>query len=144
MPIRREYRWFYPIDWPQLWLRSGLTVRRGGASIAVARMATWSFTLGMVAGGTEKRLLGGTVGAGRSHCGRNRPPKGMTGSFRPEVVLATTHLDHNPSNNKTRNLKAYCQRCHMLHDRDEHRRRRQIAFRKKNALGDLFLGPYSN
>ena len=31
-----------------------------------------------------------------------------------KVVLATAHLDHNPSNNKTRNLKAYCQRRHML------------------------------
>jgi hypothetical protein len=57
-----------------------------------------------------------------------------------KVVLATAHLDHNPSNNKRRNLKAYCQRCHMLHDREEHRRRRRIALRKKNALGDLFLG----
>src|SRR5580704_18714862 len=61
-----------------------------------------------------------------------------------KVVLATAHVDHNPSNNKTRNLKAYCQRCHMLHDREEHRRRRRIALRKKNALGDLFLGRYSD
>jgi hypothetical protein len=28
-----------------------------------------------------------------------------------------------------------------LHDRKEHRRRRWIAFRNKNALGDLFPGP---
>jgi hypothetical protein len=61
-----------------------------------------------------------------------------------KVVLATAHLDHNPSNNKARNLKACCQRCHMLHDREEHRRRRRIALRKKNALGDLFLGRYSD
>jgi hypothetical protein len=61
-----------------------------------------------------------------------------------KVALATAHLDHNPSNNKARNLKAYCQRCHMLHDREEHRRRRRITLRKRNALGDLFLGPYSN
>jgi hypothetical protein len=59
-----------------------------------------------------------------------------------KVVLATAHLDHNPSNNKARNLKAYCQHWHMLHDRDEHHRRR-ITLRKRNALGDLFLGPYS-
>jgi hypothetical protein len=61
-----------------------------------------------------------------------------------KVMLARAHLDHNPSNNRARNLKAYCQRCHMLHDREEHRRRQRIAFRKKNALGDLFLGRYSN
>ena len=59
-----------------------------------------------------------------------------------KVMLARAHLDHNPSNNRARNLKAYCQRCHMLHDREEHRRRQRIAFRKKNALGDLFLGRF--
>jgi hypothetical protein len=71
----------------------------------------------------------------------------LTQSLAPEddrilttkVVLATAHLDHNPSNNKARNLKAYCQRCHLLHDREEHRRQRRITFRKRNALGDLFL-----
>jgi hypothetical protein len=35
-------------------------------------------------------------------------------------VAVTAHLDHNPSNNKPRNLEAYCQHCHILHDRDEH------------------------
>jgi hypothetical protein len=43
MPIRREYRWFYPIDWPQLSAQFGLAVRRAGASIAVAHMAAWFF-----------------------------------------------------------------------------------------------------
>ena len=44
----------------------------------------------------------------------------------------------------THNLKAFCQRCHMLHDRKEHRRQRRFAFQRRNALGDLFLGPYSD
>jgi hypothetical protein len=61
-----------------------------------------------------------------------------------KVVLATAHLDHDPSNNRPRNLKAFCQRCHMLHDRDEHRRRRWITLRRRKALGDLFLGRYSD
>ena len=33
-----------------------------------------------------------------------------------KVVLATAHLDHDPTNNRPRNLKALCQRCHMIHD----------------------------
>jgi hypothetical protein len=41
-----------------------------------------------------------------------------------------------------RNLKALCQRCHMLHDQKEHRRRRWLTLRVRNAIGDLFLGPY--
>ena len=48
-----------------------------------------------------------------------------------KVVLATAHLDHDPSNNLSCNLKALCQRCHMLHDREEHQRQR----RKENDRG---------
>ena len=58
------------------------------------------------------------------------------------VVLAAAHLDHDPTNNRLGNLKALCQRCHMLHDRDEHRRRRWITLRMRKAIGDLFLGLY--
>jgi hypothetical protein len=32
----------------------------------------------------------------------------------------------------------------MLHDREEHRRRRWITLRRRKALGDLFLGRYSD
>ena len=53
------------------------------------------------------------------------------------VVLATAHLNHDPTDNR-----ALCQRCHMLHDRDEHRRRRWRTYRARRALGDLFTGPY--
>jgi hypothetical protein len=31
----------------------------------------------------------------------------------------------------------------MLHDRKEHQRRRWLTFRMRKALGDLFLGRYS-
>ncbi len=59
-----------------------------------------------------------------------------------KVVLATAHLDYDPTNNPARNLKALCQRCHMLHDREEHRRQRSLTLRARKALGDLFIGPY--
>jgi 5-methylcytosine-specific restriction endonuclease McrA len=35
-----------------------------------------------------------------------------------KVVLAAAHLDHDPSHNTLRNLKALCQRCHLRHDSD--------------------------
>ncbi len=40
------------------------------------------------------------------------------------VVLAAAHRDHDTSNNADANLAAFCQRCHMIHDRPEHQRRR--------------------
>ena len=68
--------------------------------------------------------------------------------YQPQVarttrtVLACSHLDHDPQNNVGRNLQALCGRCHLAHDRDEHRRRRALTFRARLALGDLCLGPY--
>ena len=41
-----------------------------------------------------------------------------------------------------RNLVALCQRCHLIHDREEHRRRRWFTLFRRKALGDLFLGRY--
>jgi hypothetical protein len=37
---------------------------------------------------------------------------------------------------------AFCQRCHLQHDRQEHRRRRWLTLFRRKALGDLFLGRY--
>ena len=41
-----------------------------------------------------------------------------------------------------KNLRALCQRCHMLHDRPHHLAQRWITYRRRLAVGDLFLGPY--
>ena len=59
------------------------------------------------------------------------------------VVLACAHLNHNPMDNRARNLAALCQRCHLLHDAAEHRRQRWATLFRRKAAGDLFLGPYS-
>jgi len=49
---------------------------------------------------------------------------------------------HDPTNNRPSNLKAFCQRCHMLHDRPEHQRRRWFTLFRRKALGDLYQGRY--
>jgi hypothetical protein len=58
-------------------------------------------------------------------------------------VLAAAHLDHDSGNNRPRNLKAFRQSCHLLHDRKEHHRRRWLPLRMSKTLGELFLGRYS-
>jgi hypothetical protein len=45
-------------------------------------------------------------------------------------------------NRDLKNLRALCQRCHMLHDRLHHLTQRWITYRRRRAVGDLFLGPY--
>jgi hypothetical protein len=58
------------------------------------------------------------------------------------VVLAAAHLDSDPTNNRLTNLRALCQRCHLLHDRSHHLAQRWITYRRRLAIGDPFFGSY--
>ena len=167
MPIRPQFRYLYPIDWPQLsklirfgrargrcegcgrphmhkvrhlgdgrwWDEDRQTWRDGRGRLLphlvmndnVAEPPTLDLFL-------ESRL---EEPAG----GQRRPllTVDLLSKVRvTKVVLATAHLDHDTTNSAPRNLKALCQRCHMIHDRPEHRRRRWLTLRMRKALGDLF------
>lgn len=53
-----------------------------------------------------------------------------------QIVLTVAHLDHDEENHdvKLGRLAALCQRCHLLYDINEKKRRRK----NKKAVGDLF------
>ena len=40
-----------------------------------------------------------------------------------KIILTVAHLDHDTSNNKPDNLRAWCQRCHLNYDKELHQRR---------------------
>ena len=132
-------RWLYPIDWPLL-SRHVRYVRAKGRCEQCGRPD----------GRTIKQLQDGRWWDEERQLWRD--DEGEPASW-PDVVdyaghvlrrirLGAAHLDHDPANSKLSNLKALCQRCHLRHDREEHRRRRRITFLLRRALGDLFLGPY--
>ena len=140
MPIRREHRFFYPIDWREL----SLTIR-------FRRAGGWCERCRRPHGQTIYHLGDGRwwdreVCAWRGDDGeilRVQPKAEDLGPITTtRVVLATAHRDHDTSNNADANLAAFCQRCHMLHDRPEHRRRRWRTLFRRKALGDLFQGLY--
>lgn len=142
MPIRREHRWFYPVDWTEL-----------SALIRFDRAKSRCEECGRPHGQLVPHLGDGRwwdaeVSMWRNGRGRALktlpPPDRWNATLRTtRVVLACAHLNHNPSDNRSRNLKAFCQRCHMIHDRPEHQRRRLLTLRMKKAIGDLFLGLYT-
>lgn len=41
------------------------------------------------------------------------------------IVLTVAHLNHDRTDNRPENLAALCQRCHLLHDREQHRETRR-------------------
>jgi hypothetical protein len=84
----------------------------------------------------------GPLPAGRTLVAR-WPDLIEAGYFRlTRVVLAAAHLDNNPANSRLANLRGLCQRCHLLHDLPYHRVQRWLTFRRRWAVGDLFLGLY--
>ncbi len=64
----------------------------------------------------------------------NGQPHPVTGS---KVVLTVAHLDGDTQNNKRKNLRALCQRCHLRLDRAQHNRTRAINVSKRE--GQMFL-----
>lgn len=149
MPIAPEHRWHYPIDWRELSLIIRFTRAQGRCEHCGRPHGQDVTHLG---DGTWWDAERGTWRDGRGRRVRKLPPPQALEAGQPHlagippaprlpvtrVVLASAHLDHNPSNNRSRNLAALCQRCHMLHDGEEHRRRRWSKVFRLKALGDLF------
>lgn len=140
MPIRRELKGYYPIDWREL-----------SRVIRFERADGQCERCGRPHGRMISHLGDGRWFDAETECWRDG--RGRAVAFvdfsaygdqlrQTRIVLATAHLDHNPANNRPGNLKALCQRCHLQHDREEHRRRRRLTYRRRRALGDLFEGHY--
>jgi hypothetical protein len=140
MPIRPQFKWLYPIDWPQLSATIRFKRAKGCCEGCCRPHGRIVQHLGNGRWWDEERLIW-RDGRGRP-LPRLKVAADAPGTRSTRVVLATAHLDHDPTNNRERNLKALCQRCHMINDREEHRRRRWLTYRMRRAMGDLFLGLY--
>lgn len=139
MPIRRELRPLYPLHWPELSRRVRFE-RAGGRCQRCGRQH-----------GTIVRCLPDgrwydpderTWRDGKGRSARWPDLEQLVWQRTTRVVLAAAHMDHDPRNNRLRNLRSLCQRCHILHDRSHHLAQRRITYLLRRALGDLFLGPY--
>ena len=84
----------------------------------------------------------GECGTHHGRCtARNYESHPVTGT---KVIFTVAHLGyetgdkHNKMDVRPRNLKAMCQRCHLLFDLDEHieNRRRNLALKKLRAMID--------
>src|SRR5271156_5288549 len=140
MPIRPELRPLYPPHWRELSSHvrferaEGRCQRCGRPHLVLLRCLP------------DGRWFDDQAATWRDRRGRPArwPDLMETARFRmTRVVLAAAHLDSDPTNNRLKNLRALCQRCHMLHDRPQHLAQRWITYRRRSAVGDLFLGPYS-
>ncbi len=150
MPIRPEHRWLYPIDWRELSNLVRFTRAKGrcehcrrphGHDVLHLRNGVWwdeDAAIWRDGKGRGLRRLHSPIAMLANEPGLPGivPPTSLPTT---RVVLASAHLNHDPSDNRPRNLAALCQRCHMVHDAAEHRRRRWFNAFRLRAIGDLFV-----
>jgi hypothetical protein len=144
MPIRAELQKLYPPDWPQI--SNHIRFVRAGGRCEQCGRPHGEFII-CYPDGRWRKIRGRQW---YDACGAPLAGSPDPGAFEDEgmtwVVLACAHLDHDPTNNDPAddyaNLQALCQRCHMNHDREHHRRQIYFSHRARLAIGDFFYGLY--
>lgn len=141
MPIRASEKARYPKDWPAI---SQRIRERAGNCCEFCGLKNYSL------GGRTKH--GGWLAAQPKGekltrlewpepgeywwCG-NGETEGRARLKIVRIVLTVAHLDHTPENVGDENLKALCQRCHLVYDAKHHAKNAAETRRKKFANGDL-------
>jgi hypothetical protein len=139
MPIKKELKGFYPIDWREL-SRTIRFERAGGCCEGCGR--PHGRTTSHLGDGRWFDPVGEIWRDGQGRAIDRVDYRDYQDALQQtNVMLATAHLNHDVADNRAKNLKALCQRCHLLHDRAEHRRQRRLTWRRRRALGICSRGP---
>jgi hypothetical protein len=144
MPIRASMRQLYPDNW-----RAISTTVRFDREHGICQQC------GRRHGETVLRLPDGrwfdsAINEWRGDDGQTKPWPDMftyASAKRTRVYLAAAHITHDPRQNGSSPyplVAAWCQRCHLQHDRPYHTVRRAVDRWSRQATADLFLGDYSN
>lgn len=139
MPIRPELKALYSKRWPEISRHVRFERARGRCQACGRPHGEW---VRVAASGL---WFDKPQGVWRNIRGQEASPPDLIeqiGVRETYVVLAAAHLDHDPRNNRLRNLRALCQGCHLRHDRTWHAQQRRLTWRSRYALGDLFEGVY--
>ncbi len=139
MPIRPELQSLYPLNWKAISARIRFERANGrcegcgkphGQSVRYLADGRWSDAVL----GSWRNRVGGPADWPRLD--------DLAAGRTMRVILAAAHLDHDPRRNTDDNLAAWCQICHLHHDRERHREQRRITYRMRWAVGDLLEGVY--
>src|SRR5215218_5512764 len=105
MPIRPQLRWFYPIDWREL--SCVIRFERAQSRCERCRRPHGHVVQHLGDGRWwDEAELTWRNGRGRKLRGLPAPELISSALRTTKVTLATAHLDHDPTNNHPRNLKA--------------------------------------
>ena len=142
MPIRHENKSRYPTDWPTISRRvrdeagnvceqcgvlNHAMIYRGKHGEAPA----WRYANDTVFECSRCATTGAEM---RGTCWDDFDKRGGT----VKVVLTVAHLDHQPENCTSENLRAWCQRCHNAYDAPMRRTGIKLRAKAQLAVADLF------
>jgi hypothetical protein len=142
MPIRPENKDRYPADWPEI--SKAVRDRAGNICEACGCPNHAMIRRGVTQDGIPVwRMASDSVyEAGRSAIDGRYAPNSEPDlvAYKPpvKVILTVAHLDHQPENCDPANLKAWCQRCHIVYDAPRKAQERRLRDAQRNAIADFF------
>jgi hypothetical protein len=141
MPIKKENRSRYPVNWPTV--REQILARAchrcefcGVPQYGVGQWIDERFLLARGYGAPDR------LSYALSHAPARELADQLNAAEQPErpyivIVLTIAHLDHTPENVDPSNLRALCQRHHLAYDAKHHRTNAAATRRARNAVSDL-------
>lgn len=128
MPIKPENKDRYPADWKQI--RARILERakhccEGSPKHPDCRIPNRAHRV--------KSIERWTFNEDEAHAISDGTPGDVV-----QIVLTIGHLDHTPENCADDNLKAWCQRCHLVYDAEHHAQTARATRRAGRAAADLF------
>lgn len=142
MPIRKENRNRYPVNWDDI--SASIRQRAGNKcedchveNYALGGRLKGKWMPAFPLGTTHKTASGiewprpGDLG----WCGTNN---GHARLKIIRIVLTVGHLNHKPEDCRPENLKCWCQQCHLRYDAKEKAAGIKSRRRAGNAVGELF------
>jgi glyoxylase-like metal-dependent hydrolase (beta-lactamase superfamily II) len=137
MPIKPENRDRYPADWPEIRLE---VLERAGHRCERCRARNRT-RVARGAGDDRGTYMTDTGDVYDADTGERLGQCRMSDynvARMTDIVLTIAHLDHTPENVDRNNLRAWCQRCHLAHDREHHAAHAWLTRRLKSGTAELF------
>ena len=128
-----ELRRLYPPNWPELSRR--VRFERAGGECERCRRPH-GMELRHLPDGRWFDPRSATWRDRRGRAARWPDLEDLTRQRTTRIVLAAAHVNHDPARSGRRNLRAWCQACHLAHDRAWHLLQRWISYRLRYARGD--------
>lgn len=119
MPIRKELKIYYPVNWQEISSRIRFQIAGGRCEHCRAKHGMYRVGDWMI---DESAL----------HM--------IPSHYKPvRIILSAAHLEHDPTKSEDEHLAALCQRCHLRHDARHHVQNRRSNLEAGAGQQRLFM-----